>query len=69
MIGNTAESSLWCSSRSESDMLQKWISCEPFMLSRHGVNLTAPLKVCTKDKEHALVCFLVSERMKGAEFH
>jgi hypothetical protein len=28
-----------------------------------------PLEVCTKDKQHAVVSFLVSEGMKGAEIH
>jgi hypothetical protein len=52
---------------SDGDMLRVWFSCSPFVPSKHGVNMTAPIKVCTKDKQHAIVRFFVSEVMKGAE--
>jgi hypothetical protein len=31
--------------------------------------MNAVLEVCTKDKQHVVVGFLVSEGMKGAEIH
>jgi hypothetical protein len=49
-------------------MLRVWFSCSPFMPSEHGVKMTAPPEVCTKDK-HAIVHFLVSEGMEGADIH
>jgi hypothetical protein len=57
MIGNTADVRSFCSSRSDGDMLWVWLSCNPFVLSEHGVKMTAPLEVCTKDKQHAIVHF------------
>jgi hypothetical protein len=40
-----------------------------FLPSEHGVKMTAPLYICTRDKQHAVVLFLASEGMKGAEIH
>jgi hypothetical protein len=37
--------------------------------SDHGIKMTASLEVCTKDKQHAVVQFLVSVGMNGAEIH
>jgi hypothetical protein len=31
--------------------------------------MTAPLEVCTNDKQNAIAHFLVSEERKGAEIH
>jgi hypothetical protein len=31
----------------------------------HGAKMTAPIKVCTNDKQHAIVRHLLSEGMKG----
>jgi hypothetical protein len=50
-------------------LLRAWFSCSPFVPSEHGVKMIAPLEVCTKDKQHAVAHFLVSEGMKGAEIH
>jgi hypothetical protein len=69
MTGNNAEAWSYCSSRSDSDMLLVWFSCFPFVPSKHGINMTVPLEVCTKNKQHAMVYSLVSEGMKGAEIH
>jgi hypothetical protein len=44
MIGITAEAWSYCVSRSDSDMLRVWFSCRPFMLSEHGVKMTATLE-------------------------
>jgi hypothetical protein len=49
-------------------MLRVWFSC-PFVPSEHDVKITAPQEICTKDKQHAVVRFLVSEGMKEAEIH
>jgi hypothetical protein len=67
MIGNTAEAWSCYSSRSGSDMLRVWFSCSPFVPSEHDATMTAPLEVCTKDKQRAVERFLVSEGMKWAE--
>jgi hypothetical protein len=61
MIGNTAETWSCCSSRSDSDMQHTWFSCNSFLLSEHGVNITAALEVCTMDKQHTVMHLLVSE--------
>jgi hypothetical protein len=50
-------------------MLRVWFSCSPFVPSEHGATTIAPLEICTKDKQHAVERFLVSEGMKGAEIH
>jgi hypothetical protein len=39
------------------------------MPSEHDVKITAPPEVCTKDKQHAIVHFFMSEGMEGAEVH
>jgi hypothetical protein len=39
------------------------------MPSEHGVKMTASLEVCTKDKQHEIVRFLVSKGMTEAEIH
>jgi hypothetical protein len=57
MIGNTAEALSCCSSRTDSDMLQVWFNCSPFVLSEHCTKMTTPLQVCTKDKQSEIVCF------------
>jgi hypothetical protein len=69
VIGNTAEACSWCSSRSNGDILRVWFNFSPFVRSEHGVKMTAPLEVCTKDKQHAIVRLLDSEGMKGAAIH
>jgi hypothetical protein len=48
-------------------MLRVWFSS--FVPSEHGVEMTAPLQVCTKDRQQTIVRLLGSERMKGAETH
>jgi hypothetical protein len=48
-------------------MLLVWFSYSLFVPREHGIKMTASLEVCTKDKQHAIVCFLVSEGMKVAE--
>jgi hypothetical protein len=63
MIDNTAEAWSCCSSRSGGNMLQVWFSCSLFVPNEHSIKMTAPLEVCTKDKQHAIVHFLVSEGM------
>jgi hypothetical protein len=71
MIGNTVEAWSCCSSRSDGDMLRVWFSCSPFVPEEHSVKLTAPLQVCTKDKQHAIcsTSFLVSVGMKRTEIY
>jgi hypothetical protein len=71
MIGNTAEAWSYCSSRSNGDMLRVRFSYSQFAPSESGVNMAAPLEVCTKDKQRAAMRlrFLASEVMKGAEIH
>jgi hypothetical protein len=64
MIGNTAKVWSCCSSGSDSDMLRVWFSCSPFVPSEHGVKMTDTLEVCTKDTQHTVVRFFVSEGMK-----
>jgi hypothetical protein len=67
MIGDTAEAWSCCSSKSDGYMLWVWFSC-PFVPSKHVVKMTAPLEVCTEDKQHAIMrFFLVSEEIKWAE--
>jgi hypothetical protein len=52
---------------------QTMTSCEcgsfvvPFVSSEHGVKMTAPLKVCTKSKQHATVFFGVSRNEWGRD--
>jgi hypothetical protein len=65
MIGNSAEAWSCSSSRSDGDMLRMWFICSPFVLSAHDIKMTVPLEVCTKDKQHVIVHFLVCEGMKG----
>jgi hypothetical protein len=36
-------------------MLRVWFGCSPFVPSEHGIKVTAPLEVYTKDKQHAIV--------------
>jgi hypothetical protein len=69
VIGNTAEALSCCNSRSDGNMLRVWFSCSSFVPNEHGVKMTAPLEVCTKDEQRAIVRFLVSRGMKGAEVH
>jgi hypothetical protein len=69
MIGNTAEALSCCSSRSDGDTLRVWFICIPFVPSEHGVKMTAPLEVCTKDMHRAVVRCLASEAMKRVEIH
>jgi hypothetical protein len=57
VIGNTADVSSCCSSKSDVGMLRVWFSCGPFVPSKHGVKMTDSLEVCTKDKQHAIVLF------------
>lgn len=45
----------------------EWFTKSPSMPSKHGIKMAAPLEVSTKDKQHALVCFVWSEGRKGAE--
>jgi hypothetical protein len=68
-IGNIAETRSSCSSRSDGNTLRVWFSCSPFVPSEHGVKMTAPQEVYTKDTQHAIVRFLVPKGMKGAEIH
>jgi hypothetical protein len=58
-----------CSSRFDGNMLRVRFSCSPFVPSEHGVKMTAPIEDCIKDKQHAIIRFLVSKGMKGAEIH
>jgi hypothetical protein len=46
-------------------MLQVWFSYSPFVQSEHGIKMTAPLQVCTKDEQHAIVHFLCLKELKG----
>jgi hypothetical protein len=69
MIGNTSEASSAVAQGQAVTMLRVWFSCIPFVLSEHDVKMTAALEVCTKDKKHATVRFLVYEGMKRAEIH
>jgi hypothetical protein len=69
VIGNTAEAWSCCSSRSDRDMLRVWFSCTLFVPIEHGVKVTAPTDVCTKDMQHVTARFLVSEGIKGAEIN
>lgn len=64
MMGNTAEAWSYCTSRSDSDMLQVRFSC-PFVTSEYSVKMAATIEVCTKDRQHSIVRFLLSQRMKG----
>jgi hypothetical protein len=68
MTDGTAEAWSCCSSWSGGGMLRLWFKCSLFVLSEHGVNTAPALEVCTKDKQRAAVHFLLTERMKGAEF-
>jgi hypothetical protein len=38
-------------------MLRVWFSSSPFVPSEHGVKMTAPLEVCTKDKHQCSSAF------------
>jgi hypothetical protein len=42
-------------SRSDCDMLQVSFSCSPFVPSEHDWKMTAPLRVFTTGKQHAIV--------------
>jgi hypothetical protein len=57
MNDNTAEAWPYCSKRSDDGMLQVWFICSTFVLSEHGIKMTALLEVSTKDKQHAVVHF------------
>jgi hypothetical protein len=59
MHGNTAEA--WTCTRSNGGMLRVWFNCSPFVPREHGIKMTVPVKVCTKDKQHELLRFFVSE--------
>jgi hypothetical protein len=48
-------------------MLQVWFSFSPFVPGECGINMTAPLRICIKDKQYATEHFLVSTGTKGAE--
>jgi hypothetical protein len=68
MTGNTAEAWSHCSSRSDGDMLRVWFSYSLSVPSEHGIHgikMTVPPEVCTKDNQHAIVRFMLSEGMKG----
>jgi hypothetical protein len=52
VIGNTDETWSYCSSRSDSDILQVWLISSPFVPSKCGVKMVATLEVCTKDEQH-----------------
>jgi hypothetical protein len=49
VIGNTTEAWSYCRSRSDGDMLRVWFNCSQFVPREHGVKMTDPLEVCTKD--------------------
>lgn len=62
MVGNATETWSFCNSRSGCDVLWVWFIC-PFVLSEHGVNITTPLGVCTKDKNLSLLLWGLSLRL------
>lgn len=66
MIGTTAGAWSYCISRSDGDMLLVWFRY-PFMHSEHDIKIIAVLGISTKDKQHAILCFLVSQVMKSLE--
>lgn len=58
-----------CSSRSDCDILLSWFSCAVFVLSEHDIKMTASLEVYTKDKQYAVMYFLLSEVTEGEDIH
>jgi hypothetical protein len=42
-----------------------WFRCNPFVPLEYGVQMAAPLEGCTKDKQDALVLYLVSDGITG----
>jgi hypothetical protein len=67
MTGNSAETSSYSSPRSDGDMLRVWFSCSPFVPSKRDVKMAAPLEVCNKDEQRAVVRILSSEGVKVSE--
>jgi hypothetical protein len=65
VFGNTAEAWSCCSSRSDGYMLRVWFTCAEWARIKDDV----PIQVCTKDKQHAIGSFLMSEGIKGAEIN
>lgn len=46
-----------------------WFNYSQFEPSEHGIKVTAPVVVFTKDKQHAISTVLISDEMKLAEIH